>query len=202
MATIDEMAETFYGFGRWDAPFWFLGPEQGMAKAGDGLETRCECWDKMGRGELVDCIAYHRCLGYTRFHEPPYRLQPTWQKLIKLLLTFEGEIPHQHKVRDYQATGWGTSGNNGETCVIDLSALAAPNLKTLRDRESFREHRIAVLRNKIETHKPTFVVMYGLTTKAQFEKVADGRFGSDGFCDWLHRNHANSGSNGVWVQRR
>jgi hypothetical protein len=37
---LDHMAEDFYGYGRWDAPFWFIGPEAGMAKTGDSLERR------------------------------------------------------------------------------------------------------------------------------------------------------------------
>jgi hypothetical protein len=33
-----HMVEHFYGYGRWDAPFWFVGPEAGMGK--DGRDRR------------------------------------------------------------------------------------------------------------------------------------------------------------------
>jgi len=28
------MAEQLFGYGRWDAPFWFIGPEAGMGQDG------------------------------------------------------------------------------------------------------------------------------------------------------------------------
>ncbi len=86
-------------------------------------------------------------------------------------------------MRAYQATKFGISGRDGETCVIDLSALAAPNLKCARDREIFREHRISVIRQRIQQHRPTFVVTYGLMSKLHFERVAGGKFDVDGICE-------------------
>jgi hypothetical protein len=41
---LDHMAEDFFGYGKWQAPFWFIGPEAGMAKSGDSLELRYESW--------------------------------------------------------------------------------------------------------------------------------------------------------------
>ncbi len=180
------MAAGFYGFGRWEAEYWFVGPEQGMAKVSDSLEARCRCWEKLHRGELVDCIAYHRCLGYTRFHEPPFRLQPTWRRLILLLLTFKNELPIQSRIREYQGTRWGISAGQGETCILDLSALAAPNLKTVRDRDTFAESRIRVLRKRMEQHKPKFVVTYGLGNRGQFQQLVGGPFDRERFrqLDW------------------
>ncbi len=180
MLGLVEMSEKFYGFGRWDAPYWFIGPEQGMKDVGDGLDARCRCWQRLGSQELADCIAYHRCLGYTLYHQPPFCLQPTWKRLILLLLVLKGEVPHKAAIRAYQATKWGTTARDGETCVIDLSALAAPNLSVPRDRRAFREHRISVLRERISQNKPKAVVMYGIRNKPDFMQIAGGPFDEQG----------------------
>jgi hypothetical protein len=38
------MAASSYGYGRWSAPCWFVGPEQGLPKAGVELdEARLGC---------------------------------------------------------------------------------------------------------------------------------------------------------------
>jgi hypothetical protein len=43
------MAENFFAYGRWDAPFWFIGPEAGMGKDGkDNLAARYESWKQFG----------------------------------------------------------------------------------------------------------------------------------------------------------
>jgi hypothetical protein len=97
-----------------------------------------------------------------------------------MLLTFKGEVASEDRIREYQAPKWGISDGPGETCVIDLSALAAPNLKTPRDRKTFLAHRLSVIRTRIEEHTPKFVVAYGATNKAQFEPLVGGPFDRDG----------------------
>ena len=38
-------AECFYGYGRWDATYYFVGPEPGKAKdEGENLISRCRAW--------------------------------------------------------------------------------------------------------------------------------------------------------------
>jgi hypothetical protein len=34
---LDRMAKGFFGYGRWDAPFWFIGAEPGMTQGGGSL---------------------------------------------------------------------------------------------------------------------------------------------------------------------
>jgi hypothetical protein len=40
-----HMAEHFYGYGRWDAPFWFMGAGAGMANTGDSHRKHFEEWE-------------------------------------------------------------------------------------------------------------------------------------------------------------
>jgi hypothetical protein len=55
------MAEHFYGYGRWDAPFWFIGPEAAMDNDGiDSISARFQSWEKLGGSAIVDCVEHHR----------------------------------------------------------------------------------------------------------------------------------------------
>jgi hypothetical protein len=77
----EEMAEHWYGYGRWDAPYWFVGVEPG----GDKLEESAQRWRELGRGELLDIVAHLEGLYVKQFDERA-KTQPTWGKLIWLLL--------------------------------------------------------------------------------------------------------------------
>lgn len=125
------------------------------------LVTRCAAWKKLGCGELVDCKEHHLLMNITDWHRHPKpRLQSTWRRLIKLLLLYRGLPAGTEAIRIYQRDQFGTS--RGETCVVDLSSLAAKNLKSDRDRTLHRSPRIATLRKRIEDHKPDCVVLYGV----------------------------------------
>jgi hypothetical protein len=168
-----QMARSCFGYGRWDAPYWFIGPEQGQARAENAdLLSRVEAWLQLGGRELNDCRAYHDLLESCEWHRelgPP--LQATWKFLILLLLTYLEEACNKEQRGAYQREKWG-SERNGETCIIELSGLPANNLGVIRDRERFLEERIETLRTRIKIHKPTFVVMYGKSARTHWEKIA------------------------------
>ena len=47
------MARGNYGYGRWEAPYWFIGPEQGMGQhEKTDLTQRVEAWIELGQQEL------------------------------------------------------------------------------------------------------------------------------------------------------
>jgi hypothetical protein len=88
---VGDMAREWYGYGRWDAPYWFIGQEPGMDPAeNNDLKPRCDAWIKLGAGELVDCQEHHFGFGQYDWHRevPPPLLQPTWKHLIRLLLAY------------------------------------------------------------------------------------------------------------------
>jgi hypothetical protein len=182
-ACILDMALKHYGYGRWDAPYWFIGPEPGQhgcngtEKRRVDLGKRCEAWIQLGRGELIDCKEHHLGFGETKWHRevPPPLIQPTWKQLIRLLLAYcHGKKPHLDDIRSYQQKCWGTE--NGETCVIELSSLAAPGMDAPGPHGLFREQRIEEIRKKIRRHKPRFVVMYGVRQKRFWEAIASAPF--------------------------
>lgn len=176
-----HMAEHFFGYGRWDAPYWFIGPEAGMGKDGiDSLAARYESWKKLRCESVVDCEKHHRGFGFTRWHQNHPPTQSTWRQLIRLLLAYNGTNPTLDAIREYQRTEWGSV--IGETCVIELSGLAAPNMRTEQDRTTFLSKRIERIREAALKHAPEFIVMYGDGHREAWERIAGGRFDSNGLC--------------------
>lgn len=156
---IDMMVYKWYGYGNWDAPYWFIGPEPGMGNNNDDLDRRCRTWLQLGGSELIDCIAHHHAFGYQRWHTAKPSIQRTWGQLIRLLLSFKGIETDIETIREYQRTKWGIV--TGETCVIELCSIAAPSMKTNTDRYMYRNHRVEHIRDNIYKYQPIFVVMYG-----------------------------------------
>lgn len=165
-----EMAQHFYGFGCWDAPYWFIGPEQGQGKdENEKLEPRLDAWSRCGKPDLADLRTFHDQLrpGMHR------KLQATWKKLILLLLEYKGEPADVDSRRTYQVDRLGRF--EGETCLIELSGLPAHSSRTLREREEFRHERMAhiggKLKTKLEAKSSGFVVVYGKSNKQTFKAV-------------------------------
>lgn len=186
-------AESWYGYGRWDAPFWFIGPEPGMKQEeGDNLLARCQAWQLLGSPELLDCVAHHRAFGHMTYHTRTMRMkipvetetmrpptQDTWRRLIRLLLAFKGERTDHDAIGDYQCDAWGSA--SGETCLLELSALAARSLLVKRDRTTFRRERSEHLRMRLLENAPRFVIMYGLGARDVYERIAGSSFDANGY---------------------
>jgi len=163
-----------FGYGRWDAPYWFIGPEQGQGRGEENdLKSRLRAWRELGSAELCDCKKFHEAINEHRWHRDG-KLQSTWRPLILLLITFLNRPSDKASLQKYLRSQWGRIA--GETCVIELSGLAANNLTVSRDRETFREKRIDVIRERMAQNRPRLVVLYGTTQKQSWEKIAGGIF--------------------------
>ena len=173
---VREMARRFYGYGRWDAPYWFIGPEQGQGRDEDNdLKRRAEAWLQLGGRELCDCREFHGRICQRKWHSEKPQLQPTWRPLILLLMAFLEKPTDRESLRVYQRDRWGTV-SGGETCVIELSGLPANSLKEPRDRESFREERIEIIRQRMQVYGPALMVMYGASERESWEALAGDVF--------------------------
>jgi hypothetical protein len=174
-----EMAKRSFGYGRWEAPYWFIGPEQGMGPHENGqLGPRVEAWLRLGGRELCDCREFHALIGEERWHRQRPRLQPTWRPLLLLLATVLDTPIQNDALRRYQRDHWGTL--NGETCAIELSGLAAPNLMAPGLHGLFLDERVGVIRDRIQQYKPKLVVMYGNHDLPAWETIAAQPFPQTG----------------------
>jgi len=175
-----EMARGFYGYGRWDAPYWFIGPEQGKGPTeADDNTTRLQAWIRLGQPEVCDCYEFHREIGEQHWHREDPRLQRTWRPLMLLLMTFLGKPSDNESLRAYQRDRWGRADEDGQTCVIELCAFAAKNFSVPMDRESFRQHRIESIQQELRAHKPPLVVMYGAGCRKYWAQIAGGELVPD-----------------------
>jgi hypothetical protein len=52
---IEAYCKQFFGYGRWDAPVWFVGLEEAGAGTPEELQVRLAAWDQCGRRE--HCLA-------------------------------------------------------------------------------------------------------------------------------------------------
>lgn len=176
MTPKDMAASKWFGYGRWDAPFWFVGMEPG----GVDDHATYETWMQFGGQELIDCPKHHlasHCLTWHSGERPP--TQATWRRLIQLLLSYKQQEASLNAVRLYQRDKWGTL--SGETASLNLSALHAKNLNTDVDRFAYQEERLSILKMRLEENKPIFIVFYGKTYAAKYEQIIGRKFNDSSF---------------------
>ena len=187
---IEAYCKQFFGYGRWDAPVWFVGLEEAGAGTPAELQNRLAAWDTRGRRELEDAPAFYPACGHNQWHGPNATLQPTWRQLLRMLFTARGEPAAEANLLETQKLAFGAS--SGGVCLTELSPLPAPNHRAwpyadhpglpewLRTREQFMQTvsagRIATLRERIATHHPRAVVFYFWKERQYAEAVAGGEF--------------------------
>jgi hypothetical protein len=172
----DQAAKGWFGYGTWSAPYWFVGMEPG----GEQDASEFEAWHNAGGPELIDLFAHSEACHNLQWvcARPP--LQRTWKQLIRVVLGYEGKPGDTEAVRSYQRDRLGRS--EGETALIDLSAIAAPNLGVIvPEREQNRPKRIEMIRQRMSEHNPKFVLFYGVGYRDDYSKVAGAAFDEDGF---------------------
>jgi hypothetical protein len=125
-------------------------------------------------------LDFHAQIPDLSWHLEKPNLQRTWRPLILLLKAFLNEPLDIDKLRDYQRDRWGRV-KEGETCVIELSGLAAKSLRVPVDREQFRQERIQIIRQRMVSSRPAFVVMYGVSQRPYWEEIAGRTLIRDGF---------------------
>jgi hypothetical protein len=154
-------AERWFGYGRWDAPYWFIGKEPG----GTDEPQQYASWIRLGGGELIDCRAHDRDCAVSEdamtWHGKAGRLQATWRPLIALLLAYQGATEYDKDAAwRYQDHHWGSK--NGETALVELSAVAAPSTSVaVALRLTHVQERIATIRAHMAEYRPMFVLFYG-----------------------------------------
>jgi hypothetical protein len=181
---IHKMALGCYGYGKWDADYWFIGPEQGMASHED-ISRRVDVWTELGERELDDCRVFHERIGELRWHGAKPKLQKTWKQLMLLLMAHTGDCLDLRNPQDKQRLGvyqrdcWGRE--DGDTCVIELAGLPAHGCDESKKQkidvfepgqcEAIREQRIVTIRTRLLDHKPKLVIMYGFSEREHWESI-------------------------------
>ncbi|MEA3335851.1 MAG: hypothetical protein U9R25_08055 [Chloroflexota bacterium] len=121
---LDEFAHQFYGYGNYSGQYWFVGMEEGGGNSFEKVNRRLNTWAHRGKRELEDVAGYHQAIGITDLFSEKPKIQRTWGKLIRIVLSSQGITPTTERVRAYQRAVLGRP--NGETCLVELFSLPSP----------------------------------------------------------------------------
>lgn len=183
---LEAFMNGFYGFGNYQAQYWFVGMEEGGGETVEAITKQLRIWDEHGQKELLDVVEYAREMNITRWYGNRPRLQPTWKHLIRVFLTSEGQPVDTETMRQYQKNLWGTK--DGNTCLLELLPLPAPDINSwlygeisslpyLANRKIYKEYivdsRIAHLQEKIKHFQPKAVVFYGSGYNNYWKEIAE-----------------------------
>ena len=165
----------FAGYGNLDGDYWMIGLEEGGGNTVEEIERRLAIWEESGQNQLEDLKHYHDKIGVKRWFGSRAKLQPTWNKLIRIIYGIKDLSPQTDDIREYQRTQLGRF--NGETCLTELMPLPSPSsnhwlyadisaLPELKSRKSYLHHwapiRFHMLSKLISKNRPKFVVYYGM----------------------------------------
>jgi hypothetical protein len=168
--------DTFYGYGTYAAPYWFVGMEEGGGNSLDEVAERINVWNNRGRCELRDPRGYdYDPITSTSpwFRRNP-KSQTTWRQLIRMALVAQDISPSLNGIKAYQRDRLGRP--DGDICLLELLPLPSPSighwhysafaslLPYLSSRAAYMEHcapfRAARVRARIEQHTPKAVIFY------------------------------------------
>ena len=182
---LHDFMQTFYGYGNFQGAYWFIGMEEGGGDSFEEVTRRLDVWQRRGRRTLEDVAGYHLELGISYPFTGKARLQPTWAKLIRVLLSAEGQTPTKEDVRAYQHHQWARSTSN--VCLLELLPLPSPStqhwlyaehshLPELSSRERYQAawtpRRVQALRQHIAVHRPRAVIFYGQSYREHWAAIA------------------------------
>jgi len=182
---LEAFITSFYGFGNYQAPYWFVGMEEGGKATYTDIVKQLEIWDKWGRKELIDVIEYAHEIGFTQWYGDRPRLQSTWRNLIRVFLIAEGKPTDNETMRQYQKNSWGTKG--GDICLMELMPLPSPDATSwlydkiskvpyLTSRKTYEKYvvgsRIAHIQDRIMRYQPKAIVCYGSKHDKYWKKIA------------------------------
>lgn len=184
-SAVEAFIDGFFGYGNWAAPIWFIGMEEGGGGTISEAGRRIEAWRVRGKLDLEDLVEYHYAIGITKHLGSRPALQPTWSKLVHLLLGMSGDAATDERVRGFQAKELGRRG--GSSALVELLPLPSPGIGQwiyggattipyLSSRERYRlhvvRHRISALRERIATYRPAAVVFLGLSYAPYWSEIA------------------------------
>jgi len=179
-----NFADSFYGYGNYNARYWFIGMEEGGGSF-EEVKRRLDAWHRRGRREVEDLRPFHEAFGMVKFFQDPAALQPTWNKLIRVVLSATDPSTTIKSVRKHQQEQLGITG--GETCLLELLPLPSPSTKhwfyaehsrlpQLATREQYKQYymplRAPHIAQLIACHRPCVVMFYGAAYRQCWKDIA------------------------------
>lgn len=165
-------ATNFYGYGDDEAPLWFVGLEEGGGADVQKVKRRLNAWKERGCHDLEDLKEFHESIDINSWFRNSPKIQTTWGKYIRLLLSARNGAPASDDgVREFQTSGFGQ--RHSRTCLMELLPLPSPSigdwnykatakLPWLESRRKYRLHHLPArakqISQKIKDKQPKVVV--------------------------------------------
>ena len=125
-----DYATGFLGYGDLDAPYWFVGAEEGGVNEAAQALDRARVWHGWNPPcpQVLDLDEYVHQLGIVN---PLGHGQNTWRPLIRFLLYYAPEERANGanqdvtnaEILEFQKTRWGRGGDKKLTCLLELFGL-------------------------------------------------------------------------------
>jgi hypothetical protein len=127
---LQEFVDTFYGYGDYRSPIWFVGIEEGGGKTFDDIRCRVTSWAARGRLELENLQSYHQAIGLGKFfrEKPRPPLQSYWRRIMRMTLIAGSRVPRNDEMRIFQRTALGNSAQF--ICILELMPIACKSTRT------------------------------------------------------------------------
>lgn len=170
--TLRSFVNNYFGYGNLDSPYWFIGKEEGGSPTLEGNNERVKKWAEMGSPTTLDIYEYHKLLGASDYEFS--RIQPTYTKLVQILLKMKGSVDDIETRREYQFHQFGRL--NSDHALLELLPLPSrstglwlwkdqvSNALNLANRKEYWDSvmpkRSEKLKTLIAKHKPRFVLFY------------------------------------------
>jgi hypothetical protein len=183
-ATLIDYCTTFFGYGHWRAPVWFVGIEEAGGKTESSVTKHLAAWHERTRKDLESAPEFYPTTGNNNWHGRNATLQPTWTQLTRMLLIAQGKPDLSSAILDYQRDRLGSM--DGETCLLELFPLPSPNfdiwkyaewsdISWLRNRQVYEQNigkkRVLLLRQKIDIYRPRVVIFYGSSQLKYWQQI-------------------------------
>jgi hypothetical protein len=188
---LEAFMSTFYGYGTYSAPYWFVGMEEGGGGSLSSAQSRITAWQNRGHKDLEDPRGSDDALALSTspWFRPYPKLQSTWKQLIRMTLIAQGQSPSNEQIRTYQRDRLGRT--DGETCLIELLPLPSPGLghwnyntysalPYLKTRKLYTAElapiRVAHIKQCIADHNPRAIIFYGGSYSHYWQQIAASPF--------------------------
>jgi hypothetical protein len=190
---IEDYSANFFGYGRAEAPVWFIGMGEGGGDSIDEINRRFTVWSNRGRRPLENLREYHEDIGVTPWFRDPAKRQATWAGLILMQFGIQGHrLPSGNDVLRYQKDGFVCS--DGKECLMELLPLPSRSssekdwlygdslLPQLKRRSIYRKHysdkRAERISGMIESYRPKVVVFYSSSAacRTYWNRIAQESF--------------------------
>lgn len=180
---IENRINNFWGYGNLNSNVWFIGMEEGFHGSLLGLENRFNKTKNKSVIDLQDGMVDVK--DHMRWFSEKSSSQPTWRKLILILLFLEDKKINNDKIKKYQKEKFGRLKSNH--CSLEFMPLPCRSvgkadwfydkfgIDYLVNRKSYIEKimptRIKLFKKLIEKYKPKIVIFYSLSYLKEWKKI-------------------------------